>query len=439
MENNMTHTKKSIAYIKNGVLHVRRRKQSEWILLLVMLWPFLINLISDLPSPLNYMRYLCDGIMLCWLLAGFTKKALTVQRDNIGLFLWVGSFLVYTFAAYMINYQSLLYYLWGIRMNFRGYILFLHVLLQVRKTDADEWLGFLDTLFWINAVLAVFQFFVGGVGQDLLGGIFGSKEETNGYTLIFLSIVVVKSQFKFYEHEETLWAYLLKCAAALLIGAMAELKFYLLLFIFQMMLAAVLTKFSWKKVLVLAFGAIAASFSMELLTQWFSASGSFEIEKILEKAFQENYATANDLNRLSAIGTLRRKIVSNPLDRLIGLGLGNCDSANFALLRTPFYERYSYLHYTFFLAPTVFLETGYIGLVFFLGFFVICLRKAMKKRKTGEGSMLYNNMGIVFSVTAIVLAFYNASLRYESGWLIYIILALPFISMKQGHDERVNL
>lgn len=435
----MTYTKKSIAYIKNGVLHIRKRKQSEWILLFVMLWPFFINLIAGFPSPLNYMRYLCDGIMLYWLFVGFTKKSVTIQRDKIGFLLWIGSFLIFTFLAYLINYQSILYYLWGIRMNFRGYILFLHVLMQVRKNDADEWLGFLDTLFWINAVLAVFQFFVGGVGQDLLGGIFGSKEETNGYTLIFLSIVVVKSQLKFYEHEETTWVCLLKCAVALLIGAMAELKFYMLLFIFQMVLVAVLTKFSWKKVLVLIFGAIAVSFSMDLLAQWFSSTGSFSIHALVEKAFRENYATANDLNRLSAIGTLRRTIVTHPLERLIGLGLGNCDSANFALLRTPFFERYSYLHYTFFVAPTVFLETGYIGLALFLGFFVICLIKALKQRKAGVGSAFYNNMGIIFSATALILAFYNASLRYESGWLIYIILALPFISMKQGPNERVSL
>lgn len=428
---NLTHTKKSIAYIENGVLRFRKRKQSEWILLLVMLWPFLVNLVAGLPSPLNYMRYLCDGIMLWWCFTGFIKKSVTLRRDATVLVIWICSFLVYTLVTYLLNFQSLLYYLWGIRMNFRGYMLCLQVLLYVSKNDADEWLGFLDTLFWINAVLAVFQFFTGSAEQDLLGGIFGTKEETNGYTLVFLSIVAVKSQLKFYEREEKLWVCLLKCAVALLIAAMAELKFFLLLFVFQMVLVAILTKFSWKKVLFLAFGAIAVSFSMDLLAQWFSSSQTFDIEAIIEKAFQENYASKNDLNRLSAIGTLAQEIVNNPLDRLIGLGLGNCDSANVALLRTPFFERYSYLHYTYFAAPTVFLETGYMGLMFFLGFFVLCLFKTINRRKAGEGNAFYNNMGIIFSITALLLAFYNASLRYESGWLIYFILALPFISNNQ--------
>lgn len=431
----LANTKTSIAQIKNGVLFIRKRKQSEWILLLVMLWPFLINMIAKLPSPLNFAQYLCDGIMVCWCLGSFLGSApqkIKLHHDTMVLLLWVCGFAGYTFVAYMRNYQSVLYYLWGIRSNFRCYILFFHVLRQIRKGEADEWMGFLDTLFWINAVLSIFQFTIGGITQDQLGGIFGTEVGTNGFTLIFLSVVVVRSQLKLYEGEEKFWICLLKCGTALLVAAMAELKFYLFLFVFQMLLVVVLTKFSWKKLILLPLCAIAVSFSMDLLAQWFSSSGVFDIEKVIEKAFQENYASANDLNRLSAIGTLSQKILKAPLDRIVGLGLGNCDSANFTFLRTPFYERYSYLHYKWFSAPMIFLETGYIGLVFYMGFFVICLFKTIKKRQSGAGNNFDNCMGIIFSVTALILAFYNASLRYEAGWMIYIVLALPFISKKRG-------
>ena len=432
----MAYSNKSIAYIKNGVLLIKKRKQSEWILLLVMLWPFLINLIAALPSPLSYAQYLCDGIMLCWCLGdlvGFRNKTTKVRRDAMVFLIWIGVFIGYTFFVYLCNYQSVLYYLWGIRSNFRCYLLFFRIFSHINQDDADEWLGFLDTLFWINAVLSIVQFAVGGVRQDQLGGIFGTEEGTNGFTLIFLSIVVVKSQLKLYDNEEKLWVCLLKCGAALLIAAMAELKFFLFLFVFQLVFVIILTKFSWKKLIILPLCVIAVSFAMQLLAQWFSSSGTFDIASIIEKAFQENYASANDLNRLSAINTLSNKIVKEPLDRMIGLGLGNCDTANFSFLRTPFYEKYSYLHYKWFSAPMMFLETGYIGLGFYMGFFVICLLKTIKKRQSKTANLFYNNMGIVFSVTALILAFYNASLRYEAGWMIYIVLALPFISTKQAH------
>lgn len=430
----LAYTKKSIAHIKNGTLFIKKRKQSQWILLLVMLWPFLVNIISALPSPLSYAQYLCDGIMLCWCLGdlvGLTRRTTKMSRDVMIFLLWICGFLAYTFVTYMYNFQSPLYYLWGIRNNFRCFVVFFRVLRQVSNDDADDWLGFLDTLFWINAVLTFFQFVVSGIRQDQLGGVFGTQTGTNGFTLIFLSIVVVKSQLKFYENEEKLWICLLKCGTALIIAAMAELKFFLLLFVFQMVLVVALTRFSWKKLIVPLLCAIAVSFSMQLLAQWFSSSGKFDIAKVIEKAFQENYASANDLNRLSAINTLTRRIIKDPLDRIFGLGLGNCDSANFAFLRTPFHERYSYLHYNYFSAPMIFLETGYIGLIFYMGFFLICLIKMILMRKRKMVDTFYSSMGIIFSITALILLFYNASLRYEAGWMIYIVLALPFIATKR--------
>lgn len=430
----MADTNKFAVLNEKGGLMIRKRKQSQWILLLVMLWPFAINFLSNLPSPISYSRYLCDGIMLFWLLGDFVtflRKPVEMRRDRVVFVLWVCIFVLYTFAVYICNYQSAAYYLWGIRMNFRGYILFLRVLLQVHDDDADEWLGLLDALFWINAVLAIFQFVFGGVRQDYLGGIFGTAAGTNGYTLIFLSIVVVKSQLQLFENKEKLWVCLSKCGVSLLIAAMAELKFYLLLFIFQMVLVAILTRFSWRKVIVLSLCAIAVSLAMSLLAQWFSSSGKFDIAAVIDKAFQDNYSSTNDINRMSAISTLSHKIVNNPLDRLFGLGLGNCDNAGFAFLRTPFYERYSSLHYTFFTAPLLFLETGYLGLAFYLGFFVLCLVKTIKKRKSRKEHSLYDSMAIIFAITAPILVFYNASLRYEAGWLIFVILALPFISPKE--------
>ena len=430
----MADTKKSIAFIENGDLRIRKRSLSQWFLLFVMLWPFLVNFLAGLPSPINYIRFLCDGIMLFWFvwdIVGQTKKSVKLRRDRMVFFIWICAFLVYTFVVYICNYQSAAYYLWGIRMNFRGFILFFRILAQFKEDDADEWFGLLDVLFWINAVFAFFQFFVLGVRQDYLGGIFGTAARTNGYMLIFLSIVVVKSQLQLFENKENLWICLSKCAVSLLIAAMAELKFYLLLFVFQMVLVAILTRFSWKKVVVLAFCAVAASMAMSLLAQWFSSSGEFNIAEVIEKAFQENYSSAKDINRLSAIGTLSRKILTDPSDRIFGLGLGNCDNANFAFLRTPFYERYSSLHYAYFAAPMIFLETGYVGLVFYLGFFVVCLVKAIKKRKSRTEHNLYDSMAIVFAITSPILSFYNASFRHESGWLILIILALPFISPKE--------
>jgi hypothetical protein len=66
-----------------------------------------------------------------------------------------------------------------------------------------------------------------------------------------------------------------------------------------------------------------------------------------------------------------------------------------------------------------------------MGFFVICLINMILMRKRKTVDTFYSSLGIIFSVTALILAFYNASLRYEGGWMIYIVLALPFIATKR--------
>ena len=230
----MTYTNNTITHVRNGVLHLKKRRQSQWILLFVMMWPFMINLISSLPSPLSYAQYFCDGIMICWCMSGLKSKTIKMSRDTVMLVAWIGMFLAYTLLAYMLNYQSAIYYLWGVRNNFRAYLLFLRIISQVKLEEMEEWFGILDELFWINACLAVIQFAFLNVNQDNLGGIFGIAAGTNGFMLIFLSIVTVRSQLKLFEHKEKLWICLLKSSTALLIAAMAELKFFLLLFVFPL-------------------------------------------------------------------------------------------------------------------------------------------------------------------------------------------------------------
>lgn len=431
----MRYRNESMILSEKGVLLVPRKSMSEWSIMLIMIWPFIINLLSGLSGLTNMLSYIVDVVLLCWcivFLVRIFKRSVKIHRRIAPFVLWISCFIIYTFFAYFCNYQSILYYMWGVRNTFRYYIIFFIIINEISIQEAESWLRLLDKLFWINAILSIIQFTVGGFSQDNLGGIFGTASGTNGYTLIFLSIAVVRSQLLMYEKKEKLGTCLLKCATALLVAAMAELKFFFLLFVMLLVVVIVLTEFSWKKIITLIFGAVAVALFMDLLVKWFSTSGKLDLDGLIAKAFQENYATANDLNRLSAIRTLSKKIVKSPVERMLGLGLGNCDRASFSWLRTPFYERYSYLHYHWFAAPMVFLELGYIGLIFYFGFFVMNIRIITEKLKEGACNVMHCRLGIVFAIVAIILTFYNASMKHEAGIMIYIVMAIPFISKEYG-------
>ena len=114
-------------------------------------------------------------------------------------------------------------------------------------------------------------------------------------------------------------------------------------------------------------------------------------------------------------------------DRIFGLGLGNCDTSAFSMFNSVFYSQHKSLHYTWFTAPMVYLETGYIGLALYLTFFVACFLGALKKYLKGDGNKIYCEMTMILSIIYCIVAFYNASLRYEAGYMLYFTLALPYM------------
>ena len=132
---------------------------------------------------------------------------------------------------------------------------------------------------------------------------------------------------------------------------------------------------------------------------------------------------------MSAIPVLAEMLVPNFGDRLLGFGLGNCDTSIFAICNTPFYQMYGYLRYTFFSAAFLFLEVGYFGLLLYTAFFVLCFILIWKRVKEGLCNRLHGRVALIMAVLAGILIVYNASLRAEAGYMVYFMLALPFIDV----------
>ncbi len=412
---------------KKYVLRIRKRNLQEWMVLAIALWPFLMHILLSVPGMPGIIRYAADGMLLVFALLTFTGRQLRIRKSIYPLVLTVLLFAVYTMLVYLVQFQSPFYYLWGVRNNFRGYIAFFIFMELTSEREAKNWFQLLDILFWINFVLSVIQFFALGVRQDYLGGIFGTSGGTNGYTQIFMCIVLAKSLLSYQTKQENIKLCMLKCVAALLIAAMAELKAFFVFFAVLLIMVSFMTRFTWRKLVIYVVTGVALIVSVKLLEKWFGFEGFYSLEYLWRLATKENYATAQDLNRLSAICTLSKTIVTHPLERLFGLGLGNCDTSSFSIFNTPFYSKYSYLHYIWFSAPMMFLETGFLGLIIYLVFFVMCYLLARKQKNERTGNRLFCQMSMIMSVLCVMFAFYNSTLRIEAAYMIYFVLALPFI------------
>lgn len=407
---------------------IKKRSQSGWLMWLIIMMPFLFGTLNDLIGLPWAIRYLLDAAWF-FLIFFMIRTGHPGGKGTQILAVWVMFFVLYTLLLYIVQFQSPFYYLWGARNNFRFYAAFFAFATFLTPEDAVDYLNVFDKLFWVNVIVSLFQFFGMGLDGDYLGGIFGTEKGGNAYTNIFFLIVVTKSILFYLEKRECTRACISKCAAALLVAALAELKFFFIEFVVILVLATLFTNFTWRKLWVILGGFAAVLAGAALLTSLFpSFADWFSVKWFLENALSaKGYTSTGDLNRLNAMRVINENWLTNWGERLFGLGLGNCDTSTVALVNTPFYDKYADTHYTWLSYAFMYLENGYIGLVFYFGFFVLAYFRIRKIEKRSDGiAGTHCRLSRIMAICCAIIAVYNSSLRTESGYMAYFALAIPF-------------
>lgn len=418
------------------IIRLAKPTQTDVLLWLLLLLPFGFGTLNELLSLPWAVRYLLDA---AWCLLGvylFLAKRRGVQLPD----LWILAFFFYALLSYLPQWQSPLYFLWGVRNLFRFYVAFSAFAAFFDGGKVEKVFAVLDKLFWLNAAVTAVQFFVLGLRGDHLGGLFGAQTGGNGYTNLFFLVVVIKSVVFCLDRRERAGVCLAKCLTALTIAALAELKFFFVEFVLVMVLAVLFTRFSWRKVAVVLGAAAGVWAGVALLTALFPGfDGWFSWRWFMEMATAEHgYTSSGDLNRLNAIPQINRLWLQNGWQRLFGLGLGNCDTSSFALLDTPFHQANGAMHYLWISYAALYLETGWIGLVFFFGFFALVFRESGKCARAGGAAASYGKVARIMALLCPLLALYNSSLRTEAAYMVYFVLALPFMLRGEGGARWVK-
>ncbi len=414
-----------------GNLLIKKHTFPQWITLYIFFMPFFLGTLQGFLGLPSLVKYTIDAAWLAIALIIFFGRSLSFNKKLVPYLVFLAVFFLITFVVYLFNYESFLYYFWGLRNNFRFYFAFFAFCIFFDKEDAAGCLKFIDVVFWINIGVCLFQFFVQGYEQDYLGGIFGVEKGCNSYTITFFSIVIAKSLLMFMNKQEKFGLCAAKCGVVLLISAMAELKAFFLLFVLILLLATMFTAYSWRKFALILAAVIIFSVASTFITSIFGAGSEITFDRMLELITAENYASEEDLGRFTAIPIISATFLTSWPLKLFGMGLGNCDTSSFDAFNTAFYQRYSELHYNWFSSAFLFLETGYVGVIVFASFFVMCFIFASVMKKRQESNLLYCQMAMIISIVSIVLMFYNPSLRIEIAYLIYFVFALPFIGAKK--------
>lgn len=414
-------------------LRIKKRTQPEWLVWLLVFAPFMLGTLFDfLPIP-SLVKYVID---VAWVMLVFIA-ALNIYYQRIKIYsqlktlsLFILAFLLYTLIIYIFNFQSPFYYLMGVRNNFRFYFAFISFVIFLEEDDISNYLKWYDALFWVNAVVMLFQYFVLGYKQDYLGGLFGTQSGCNGYVNIFFVIICAKSIVYYLGKKENIWYMLLKCGTAMLLATFSELKFFFIEFVVLIMVAVIFSGNSVRKILVVIGGILAVVLFINLLYILFPYFSELNNLAMLIEHQSEGYSGAGTIGRLNSIKIISDTFFDTPFKKLTGLGLGNCDTSTVDFLNTPFYKEHGYLRYFWFSTAHVTLETGYIGFAFFAGFFALIFVLMVIALKKGTVDKNLCRLTLVVSVGAILIVIYNSSLRTEAAYMIYFILSLPFAAMK---------
>lgn len=387
-----------------------------------------------LPIP-DAIKFLCDGFLVLLLLKLFSQRFTKIDNYSMPFVVVVALFFFITLVGYLFNYQSVFYYLWGLRNNIRMFVAFFAFAYLADWEDAKGWIKALDVLFVINFAVVILQYF-SGYGQDYIGGIFGTSKGCNGSLLIFLCIVFAKTILSFMRGEEKMSKCIFVSVASLLVSTLSELKMFFILFILILFMASFMTAHSIKKTLFFAFGSVLVVLFSTLLTVLYKDFMDFlSFDSLIKALTDTGYATDEDIGRFTALPVISQRFLPGFFRKLFGLGLGNCDSSSLSMFNTPFFESHQTVHYSYFSYAFLFLETGFVGLALYASFFVASFFVSKKLKKLEMADEFACQMSIILSVISLILLVYNSSLRMEIGFMLFFVLALPIISANEQRES----
>ncbi len=420
----------------SGLLYIKKRSIPECLTYVILIMPFFLSFLQSFLGLPGLVKYIIDACWMVALLSMVLTKKIYLKRDvSPAVYIFVAFFSL-AIIVYLFNFQSPFYFLWGIRNNLRFYIAFLAFTVYFCEEDMKNCLKFMDIFFWVNTAVVFYQFFVLGYEQDYLGGIFGVEKGCNAYLIVHFAIVSTKAILSYFDDKESAISCFAKCGIILLISVMAELKFFFVMFVLILVASSIITKFSFKKVFLYIISFFFIMVASVWIVDLFGENRAIDLDSIIDLIFASNYATSRDFGRFTAIPTIDKYYLTEPLEKIFGLGLGNCDTSSFAICNTPFFKSHQHLNYTWFSSAFLFLETGYIGLALYLLFFVVIFFLAFKKLHQGNANKLFCQMSMIMSMICFILTFYNSSLRMETGYLAFFVLALPFVENKVKAEQQ---
>ncbi|MDD3139764.1 MAG: hypothetical protein PHX08_12430 [Lachnospiraceae bacterium] len=381
----------------------------------------------------NFVYYLADALNIFLAIFAIKKVHKARKMKEVGaLVLLLVLFVINCIIGIIGNNVSLKLSIWGSRNVYRFILFFISCATLLRKEDIIRFQTVFPKIYIINAIIAVFQYFVLGLKGDYIGGLFGTIQGCNGALTIFLNIALSYFIAGYLCGDEKLSKLIMYSVVYFLVAALSETKGNYVFFLLIVAVALLVSKKSFKTFGIICVAFMSLGIGMYLLNKYFPGSLDFLLDpKEANRYMNASYFGTVTFTRNAALSVANKVFFKDDLWLyLFGYGIGACDTSGF--FSSPFYDMYGYMNYRQLSSSMTVLQNGYTGLAIYFLFFAYLFILGLFKSGKSENSNTKRIMIMTCCLAAFAIgdSFY-ASLYIDAAYWLFFALAIPLVIIKE--------
>lgn len=427
-------TKKGVEKTRIKTIREQIIKYALLFQVLFMLFALFLTTVCGMPDSVIHVL---DIVTIVLFLLSIPEMIHIKEKNTRIIVLFILIFLGYTVVDFFMNGQSIFFYAWGLRNTFRFFAYFVICILEMRLLNISLIMKAFELFVYLNVFVCSWQFWIQHQPFDNICGLFGVGTKGSGYMNVLLVIVTAFIAVQFLQKRIPIWHFILALGSGVYISIISELKVYyfeLAVIIIIALFLNIKSKIKLNKNIIIAIvtcvigmvliATITVALNPEYWKGFFLPKGAWE-----QLTRKSGYSASGDLNRLTAIPDIFTNIFNRGAKSITGFGLGNCDYSNIKIFKTPFYNTYQGLNYVWIHIAFLFLELGFVGILFYIGFLSLVGKTALNNQVKGfkiKEDELLNQVAFIVSICSVLFLFYNVCLRIEAAYMIFFVLALPY-------------
>lgn len=422
--------------MNNFIIRITPKKIIYFILGLCLTQGILCGFLG-LPLSVSYLGDIGIVMLIPFILPQFSN---IIKKLKLGLsFFWLLFFVLSALIGIVINFVPLQLVLWGCRNLFRGIIFFIACFCFLERSDIDKIVKYLCWLQVLNLVAAIIQYFFLGMKQDALRGAFLSAG--GGLLDQFQCFMVAYGVSAYLQKKIGSITMFFMLASTIIVAALGEQKAFYIYYVIILVWCILFSNPTIKKVKISLIGGIGLIIGLYVIKVVFPSQ--FEVLTNLSKMDEYMNMTGGGYNisRLGAFEEITEMFFKNDtIKQLFGFGFGACEYSSVSFFSSEFYEEYGYLNYRWFTHQHTFLETGYIGvisfLMFFVFFFIWTIKKLLTMKRDNRYYLVISGIMVLITIMSMVA---GTTIKTEATYFSYFSIVLAPIIVREELKGENNV